>query len=84
MLQSSRDRDKIRRLRGEILEQHESIMELLSECAFRFNSIPADISASLTDSANLPLEEQPAARRAVRDRMVRLLALKQARPTQRH
>ena len=74
MLQSSREKDKIRRLRGEIVEQHDSIMELLSECAFRFNGIPAGISAALKDSASLPLEEQPAARRAVRDRMLRLLA----------
>jgi hypothetical protein len=37
VLRASRDKDKIRRLRGEILEEHESIMELLSECALRFN-----------------------------------------------
>jgi len=38
-LQPSRDRDRIGRLRAEILEQHESTMELLSECALLFNGI---------------------------------------------
>ena len=75
MLPSSTDKDKIRRLRAEILEQHESIMELPAECALRFKGIPADISAALTQSVSLPLEEQPDARRAVRDRMLRLLAV---------
>ena len=74
VLQSDREKDKIRRLRGEILEQHESIMELLSECTLRFNRIPAEIAMALTDSASLPLEQQPDARRAVRDRMLKLLA----------
>ena len=76
MLQSSRDKDKIRRIRAEIAEQHESMMELISECAIRFKGIPGDIYIyrALTDSASLPLEEQPAARRAVRDRMLRQLA----------
>ena len=83
MLNSSRDKDEIRRLRAEILEQHESIMELLSGCALRFNGIPADISAALTDSASLPLEEQPAARCAVRDRMLRLLASKEGEQPKR-
>ncbi len=68
MLQSSRDKDKIRRLRAEIVEQHESMMELISECGIRFKGIPTDIYRALTDSASLPLEEQPDARRAVRDR----------------
>jgi hypothetical protein len=77
VLESSREKDKIRRLRAEIVEQHDSIMELLSECALRFNCIPADIATALTDSASLPLEEQPAARRAVRDKMLRLLAAKE-------
>ena len=72
--QSSRDKERIRRVRAEIAEQHEPIMELLSECALRFNGIPADIAAELTESACLPFEEQPAARRAARDRMLRLLA----------
>ena len=49
-------------------------MELLCECALRFNGIPADIAAALTESVSLPLEEQPEARRAVRDRMLRFLA----------
>ena len=40
-LQSSRDKDKIRRIRAEIAEQHESIMELISECAIRFKGIPS-------------------------------------------
>jgi len=84
VLQSDREKDKIRRLRGEILEQHESIMELLSECALRFKGIPADISAALTGSVSLPLEAQPVVRRAVRDRMLRLLAPKRRRPTERH
>lgn len=70
----ARDEERIRRVRAEIAEQHESIMELLSECALRFNGIPADIAAALTESVSLPLEEQPEARRAVRDRMLRLLA----------
>lgn len=74
VLQSSRDKDKIRRLRAEIVEQHGSIMELLSECAYRFKGIPADIGAALTESVSVPLEEQPAARRAVRDRMLAVLA----------
>ena len=74
MLRSGSDKDKIRRVRAEIVEQHESIMELLSECASRFGCIPADIAKALTASASLPLEKQPAARRAVRDRMLRLLA----------
>ena len=74
VVQSSRDKERVRRLRAEIAEQHEPIMELLSECAFRFNGIPADIAAALTESASLPLEEQPEARRAVRERMLRLLA----------
>jgi hypothetical protein len=73
VLQSSKNKDSIRRARAEIIEQHESIMELLSECACRFNGIPADISAELKESASLPLEEQPTARRAVRDRILRLL-----------
>lgn len=77
MLQSGRDKDKIRRLRAEIAEQHESMMELISECAIRFKGIPSDIYRALTDSASLPLEEQPAARRAVRDKMLRLLAAKE-------
>ena len=71
MVQSSRDEERIRRVRA---EQHESIMELLSECALRFKGIPADVSAALTQSVSLPLEEQPEARRAVRDRMLKLLA----------
>ncbi len=75
VLQSSRDKDKIRRLRAEIAEQHESIMELISECAIRFNGLPQDIYRALTESICLPLQEQPEARRAVRDRMLRLLAL---------
>ena len=54
MLESSREKNKIRHLRAEIVEQHDSIMELLSECAFRFNCIPADIATALTDSASLP------------------------------
>jgi hypothetical protein len=74
VLQGSTDKDKIRRLRGEIRAQHESIMELVSECALRFNRIPPRIARTLTDSASLLLEEQPAARRTVRDRMLRLLA----------
>ena len=74
VLQPSRDKDKIRRLRAEIAEQHESIMELISECAIRFNGLPQDIYTALTESKYLPLEEQPEARRAVRDRMLRLLA----------
>ncbi len=36
MLQSTRDKDKIRRIQAEIAEQHDSIRELLSECAIRF------------------------------------------------
>jgi hypothetical protein len=55
VLQSSKDKDSIRRARAEIIEQHESIMELLSECAYRFNGIPADISTELKESASLPL-----------------------------
>jgi hypothetical protein len=39
VLQSSRDKDKIRRIRAEIAEQHESIMELICECAIRFNGL---------------------------------------------
>jgi hypothetical protein len=74
VLQSSKDKDKTRRLRAETVEQRESIMELLSGCADRFKGIPADISAALTQSVSLPLEEQPGARRVVRDRMLRLLA----------
>jgi len=38
---------------------------LLSECAVRFNRMPADIAVALMESASLALEEQPAARRAV-------------------
>ena len=77
MLQSSRDKDKIRRIRAEIAEQHASIMELISECAIRFKGLPQDIYTALTESNYLPLEEQPEARRAVRDRMLRLLAAKE-------
>ena len=84
MLPSSSDKEKIRRLRGEIREQHESIMELLCECAFRFKGIPADISAALTDSVTLPLEKQSEARRAVRDRMLRLLAPKEKDQQERY
>jgi hypothetical protein len=73
VLQSSRDKDKIRHLRAEISDQHESMMELISECGIRFKGIPSDMYRALTDSASLPLEEQPAARRAVRDKMLRLL-----------
>jgi hypothetical protein len=74
VFQSSRNEERIRGVRAEIAEQHESIMKLLSQCALRFNGIPADIAAALTESVSLPLEEQPEARRAVRDRMLRLLA----------
>jgi hypothetical protein len=74
VLQSSRDKDKIRRIRAEIAEQHESIMELISECAIRFNGLPQDLYTALTETNCLPLEEQPEARRAVRDMMLRLLA----------
>jgi len=47
-------------------------MQLISECAVRFIGIQSDIYRALTDSASLPLEEQPDARRAVRDKMLRL------------
>jgi len=43
VLQSSRDKDKIRRIRAEIAEQHESMMELICECGIRFKGIPGDI-----------------------------------------
>ena len=43
-----------------------------------------DITVALTASASLPLEEQPAARRAVRDRMLRLLAPDEDDPTQQY
>jgi len=39
----------------------------------RFKVIPAEIAEALTASVSLPLEEQPAARRSVRDKMLRLL-----------
>jgi hypothetical protein len=52
-------------------------MKLISECGIRFKGIPTDIYRALTDSASLPLEEQPDARRAVRDGMLRLLAAPQ-------
>ena len=52
-------------------------MELISECAIRFNGLPRDLYTALTETNCLPLEEQPEARRAVRDRMLRLLAAKE-------
>ena len=70
----SRAKDKIRRIRAEIAEQHESMMELISECGLRFKVMPTDIYTALTDSASLPLEDRPDARRAVREGMLRLLA----------
>jgi hypothetical protein len=77
VLQSSRDKEKIRRIRAEIAEQHESMMELICECGIRFKGLPQDLYTALTESNCLPLEEQPEARRAVRDKMLRLLAAKE-------
>ena len=77
MLQSSREKNKIRRIRAEIAEQHESMMELICECGIRFKGLPQDLYTALTESNCLPLEEQPEARRAVRDKMLRLLAAKE-------
>ena len=57
MLQSSRDKDKIRRIRAEIAEQHESMMELISECGIRFKGLPRDLYTALTETNCLPLEE---------------------------
>ena len=76
-LQSSREKDRIRRIRAEIAEQHESMMELICECGIRFKGLPQDLYTALTESNCLPLEEQPEARRAVRDKMLRLLAAKE-------
>jgi hypothetical protein len=77
VLQSSREKNKIRRIRAEIAEQHESMMELICECGIRFKGLPRDLYTALTESNCLPLEEQPEARRAVRDKMLRLLAAKE-------
>jgi len=60
VLQSSRDQDKIRRLRAEIVGQHEPIMELLLyECALRFSCVTADIPSALGESDCLRCEHLP-------------------------